>query len=207
MTETTKPAGRRSGFKLVLASTVVAIAASVGVTAWAQGQPGGYGMGGPGMGGFGMGGPGMGGHGMGGHGMGGPGMMGGNPEFIGRMADHMLDGLNATDAQRTQIRQIAQGAAADLRAQREAGRALRDKGRQLFSAPTIDTAAAEALRQQMLAQHDQGSKRMLQAMLDIGKVLTPEQRAKLGERWKQRSDAMQERAQRLQRAPAPAPKN
>ena len=59
------------------------------------------------------------------------------------MVDHMLDGLNATDAQRTQIRQIAQAAAADLKAQREAGRALRDKGMQIFTAPTVDAAAAE----------------------------------------------------------------
>jgi periplasmic protein CpxP/Spy len=138
----------------------------------------------------GMGGP-------GGHGPG-PGMMmfGGPPEHIGRGIDHMLDGLGATDAQRTQIKQIAMAAAADLKAQREAGRALRDKGMEIFAAPTVDAAAAESLRQQMLAQHDQASKRVMQAMLDASKVLTPEQRAKLAERVKQRRTIMQERAQR-----------
>ncbi|HEY9064008.1 MAG TPA: hypothetical protein VIO33_03435, partial [Burkholderiaceae bacterium] len=55
------------------------------------------------------------------HGAGGGMMMfGGSPEQIARHVDHMLDGLNATDAQRTQIKQIAQAAAADLKAQREA---------------------------------------------------------------------------------------
>jgi Spy/CpxP family protein refolding chaperone len=63
----------------------------------------------------------------------------------------------------------------------------------------VDAGAAEALRQQMLTQHDQASKRVLQAMLDVSKVLTPEQRAKIGERMKQRQTIMQERMQREQR--------
>ena len=40
---------------------------------------------------------------------------------------------------------------------------------------------------------------MLQAMLDAGKVLTPEQRAKLAERMKQRGEIMRERMDRMQR--------
>jgi Spy/CpxP family protein refolding chaperone len=123
----------------------------------------------------------------------------GSPEHMGRMVDHMLDGLNATDAQRAQVKQIAQAAAADLKGQREAGRALREKSLQLFSAPTVDAAAAESVRQQMLAQHDTASRRMLQAMLDISRVLTPEQRAKIGEQMKQRSEMMRERMQRMER--------
>ena len=136
--------------------------------------------------------------GMGNHGHGaGPGMMmfGGSPEHVGRGVDRMLDGLGATDAQRAQIKQIAVAAATDLKAQREAGRALHEKGMQIFAAPTVDAAAAESLRQQMLAQHDQASKRMLQAMLDVSMVLTPEQRAKMAERAKQRQAVMQERMQ------------
>jgi len=126
-----------------------------------------------------------------------PGMMmlAGPPERVARAVDHLLDGLSATDAQRSQIKQIAQAAAVDLKAQHEADRSLRDKGMQMFTLPVIDAAAAESVRQQMLAQHDQASKRMLQAMLDIGKTLNPEQRAKLGERMKQRQVAMQERSQ------------
>ena len=150
--------------------------------------------------------------GMGGHGRGGPGpgpgmmmMFGGSPQQIGRGVDHMLDGLGVTDAQRGQIKQIAIAAATDLKAQRDAGRALRDQGMQIFAAPTVDAAAAESLRQQMLTQHDQASKRVLQAMLDVSKVLTPEQRAKMAERMKQRQAAMKERMDREHRAPAPRP--
>lgn len=132
-----------------------------------------------------------------------PGMMlfGGPPEHVERSVDHMLDGLGASDAQRAQIKQIAQAAAVDLKAQREAGRGLREKGMQIFAAPTVDAAAAESVRQQVQAQQDQASKRMLQAMLDVSKVLTPEQRAKIGERMKNREAQMHDRMQREHREP------
>jgi periplasmic protein CpxP/Spy len=166
--------GLSSMMRFVAASVLVVAAAGVAMSAHAQG----------------MGGPGGHGHGPGGGMM----MFGGPPERV----DRMLDGLVATDAQRTQIKQIAMAAATDLKAQHEAGRALREKGVQIFAAPTVDAAAAESLRQQMLAQHDQASKRMLQAMLDVSKVLTPEQRAKVAVRMKERQAAMQERMQREQ---------
>ena len=170
---TTIRASRLDGWRLTLGATVVALAATFAQSGWAQPMAGGHGMGG---------------HGMGMHGM-----------MDGRRIDHLLDGLNATDAQRSQIKQIAAAAAADMKAQRDAGRALRDRAMQIFAAPNVDAAAAESVRQQMQAHHDQGSKRMLQAMLDAAKVLTPEQRAKLAERMKQRSDAMHERMQRMDR--------
>ncbi len=85
-----------------------------------------------------------------------------------------------------------------MKAQRDAGRGLHEKSMQLFTAPVVDAAAAESLRQQMSAQHDEASKRMLQVMLDVSKVLTPEQRAKLGERMKERQAIMKDRQQRMQ---------
>jgi Spy/CpxP family protein refolding chaperone len=136
-------------------------------------------------------------HGMGG-GMGGHGMFGGSPERVGRMVDHMLDGLNATDAQRSQIKQIATAAATDLKAQAEAGRGLRQRAMQAFTAPNVDAAAVEQIRQQMLQQHDQMSRRMTQAMLDVARVLTPDQRARLGERMRDRQARMEDRMKRMQ---------
>jgi periplasmic protein CpxP/Spy len=138
---------------------------------------------------------------------GGPGpmamMFGGPPEHVARRVDRLLDGLNATDAQRTQIRQIATAAAADLSAQRKAGHGLREQALQAFTAPTVDAGAAESVRQQMSAQQDQASKRTLQAMLDVARVLTPEQRATLGSRMKERQAAMNDRMQRMQRGDQP----
>ena len=135
-------------------------------------------------------------------GMGGGAMMfRGSPERMGRMIDHMLDGLNASDAQRTQIKQIAVAAATDLKSQAQAGRALRQRAMQAFTAPTVDAAAVEQVRQQMLQQHDQMSRRMTQAMLDVARVLTPEQRARLGERMRDRQARMEDRMKRMEAMP------
>jgi protein CpxP len=69
---------------------------------------------------------------------------------------------------------------------------------QVFTAPNVDANAAEALRQQMLAQHDQVSRRMLTAMLDISRVLTPEQRARLAARAQERATRMHDRMEHMQ---------
>ncbi len=178
-TTTTKASAPRTlgRVRVLMFGTLMAVLATWAMASWAQ--------------------P-MGGHG-GHHEMGGGMMMGGSPERMARMIDRMLDGLNATDAQRGQIKQIVQVAATDLKSQREAHRALRQQGMQIFTAPNVDANAAETLRQQMLAQHDQVSRRMTQAMVDISRVLTPEQKAKIAEHLKQRAAKMEERHQRMER--------
>ena len=176
--------------RMLLVGMALMLLAAIGQTAWAQPAPP------PAM--MGEGSPGMG-HRMHG-GMGGM-MFGGSPERMGRMIDHMLDGLNATEAQRTQIKQIAASAGADLKAQARSGRALRQRGMQIFTAPTVDAAAAEQVRQQMLQEHDQMSRRMTQAMLDVARVLTPEQRARIGERMRDRQARMEERMKRMEHEP------
>lgn len=168
MTNSASTNGR--GLRWLAGGVMLALAATFALTAWAQPGPDGHRD----------------------SDMGGPGMFMGPSGHMGHMVDHMLGSVNATDAQRAQVKQIVQQAAADLKAQREAGRALHEKALQIFTAPNVDAAAAESVRQQMLAQHDTASHRMLQAMLDISNVLTPEQRAKLGEQMKQRQQRMQE---------------
>ena len=113
----------------------------------------------------------------------------------GRGLEHMLKQVNATDVQRTQIKQIAESARTDIQKLHEGGSAYREQGLALLAQPTVDADAAEKLRQQMLAQHDQVSKRMLTAMLDIGKVLTPEQRATLANRMKEQHAKRESRMQ------------
>lgn len=134
-------------------------------------------------------------------GPGGPGMglMGG-----GRHVERMLDAVNATAEQRTQIQQIMKAAADDLRAQRDSGRKLHQDMQALFTQPTVDARAAETLRQQMLAQHDAASKRMLQAMLDASRVLTPEQRKTLADRMTQRRTMMERHRSERQQLDKPA---
>ena len=78
------------------------------------------------------------------------------------------------------------------------GRALRQRAMQAFTAPTLDAGAVEQLRQQMVQQHDQMSRRTTQAMLDIARVLTPEQRTRLGERMRDRQARMEDRMKRME---------
>lgn len=120
------------------------------------------------------------------HGGPGMGMQGG-----GRYMERMLDQVNATAEQRTQIRTIMQAARDDVRKIHEGAAALREQSRQLWSQPNIDANAAEALRKQQLAVHDQVSQRMLRARLDASTVLTPEQRKLMAERMAQRQAMMQ----------------
>ena len=104
----------------------------------------------------------------------------------GRGMDRMLDAVNATAEQRAQIRQIHEAARADMRAQHETQRGLREQMRQLFTQPTVDANAVEALRQQMMAGHDRRSQRMTQAMIVASRALTPEQRKHTGAREQRR---------------------
>jgi periplasmic protein CpxP/Spy len=109
--------------------------------------------------------------------------------------EHMLDAVNASAEQRTQVKAIAERAMADLKAQRDSSKGLREQTLKLFAEPVVDANRAEALRAQMLQQHDQSSRRVMQAMLEVSRVLTPEQRKQLAERMAQRG-AMMERHKR-----------
>lgn len=117
----------------------------------------------------------------------------------GRFLERALDSVNASPEQRTRIGEIMKAAAADARQQREASRGLREQGMTLFTQPTVDARAVEALRQQMVQQHDQSSRRWTQALLDASAVLTPDQRKQLAERMQQRRELTQ-RHQRERRA-------
>ena len=110
--------------------------------------------------------------------------------MFGGMLNRLLDRVNATPQQRTQIEQIMQSNADEMRAQRDAGRELRDEAMKLFAQPTVDANALEALRQKQLAQHDAASKRMTAAMLEVSRVLTPEQRRQMADYMTQRREMM-----------------
>jgi Spy/CpxP family protein refolding chaperone len=62
----------------------------------------------------------------------------------------------------------------------------RRKSLELLAQPTIDRAQLEALRVEQMQLGDTVTRRMLQATLDAAEVLSPDQRAKLVERWRQR---------------------
>ena len=171
--------------RLTASALLVAVLGSLTLTAWAQGGPGMHG--GPAA-------------------MGGPGAMGGFGMVDGRGFERMLDRVNATADQRAQIKQIGERARAENQGQREAHRALRDQMIKLFAAPTVDANAVEALRQQMLTQHEAQSRRMTQVMLDVSRVLTPEQRKQITDRLAARRDLMERHwreRQQLEGKPGP----
>lgn len=105
----------------------------------------------------------------------------------GRAVERMLDRVNATAEQRTQIRAVLDAARAEQRAQAPARRQLHEQALALLAQPTIDTAALENLRQQQLVQHDQASQRQLRTMVEVANVLTPQQRAQIAQEMRQRA--------------------
>jgi len=126
---------------------------------------------------------------------GGPMMHGHGPHGGGHGFDRMLTRVNASADQRSRIHDIMKSAMTDLRAQRETSRGLRQQQMALFAQPTVNAQAVEALRQQMLQQHDLISRRWTQAMLDVSAVLTPDQRKQMADYMQQRRELMQRQQQ------------
>ncbi len=91
----------------------------------------------------------------------------------------MLQSIGATASQQSQIEAIMKQAHEDVRQQHQASGNLHQQLAQVLAAPTVDTAAAESIRQKILAQQDSTGQRMLQARLQVAAVLTPDQRQKL----------------------------
>ncbi|RTL46431.1 MAG: periplasmic heavy metal sensor [Burkholderiales bacterium] len=117
------------------------------------------------------------------------GLMAGGGLFGGHI-DHLLDAVNATDSQRTQIENIFKAARQDLSGQRDTGIKLHQQMATLYTANNVDAAAIEAVRVQLSALHETSSKRLSQASIDAARVLTPEQRAKIAEIMKKRQERM-----------------
>lgn len=110
----------------------------------------------------------------------GPAMM-----LLGPGLDRALDVANATPAQRADIRRIAGTARDDLLAARRQGsRPASDAWMAAWVADQLDTAEMDRQRQQEVARGEARSRRLMQAVVDIGQVLRPEQRRALAEHWR-----------------------
>jgi protein CpxP len=108
---------------------------------------------------------------------------GGSPEqhkaFMERRLDRMLEGVNATDAQRTAIKAIFERMFTEMRPIRQQHKTLHDQFVGALSADTVDAAAVENLRKQIAPLADQASQVFTKAILDASQVLGPEQRQAL----------------------------
>jgi Spy/CpxP family protein refolding chaperone len=162
---------RRPWRRIAIAALIGSMAAGVGVMAFAHG-------GGPFGGGFGRGGWHM-----------GPGGQT-DPEAMKRRIDAsvrwMLADINATEAQQQRIADIVGATMKEMAPLREKHREARRTVMELLTQPNVDRAAIEAIRAQEIQSADAMSKRFVQSLADVADVLTPEQRAQLAEKMKQR---------------------
>jgi Spy/CpxP family protein refolding chaperone len=95
---------------------------------------------------------------------------------------HVLVDLDATAEQQNRILEIVQRTVTDAAPLWEKRAGGRRQAVELLSAPQIDRAAVEKLRQEQVVAIETASKRMTDTLLDVAEVLTPEQRARLADR-------------------------
>ena len=100
--------------------------------------------------------------------------------------ERLVKYVGGTPQQKDRLIAIASAAMNELRPLREQLRGARRRGMELLAAPVIDRPALEQLRAAQIQTADAASRRMVQAMADAAEVLTPEQRAKAGERIRER---------------------
>ena len=102
-------------------------------------------------------------------------------QMIEHRVDRMLQKADATADQQARVNAIIEAAAHDIDPLRAEMVGTHEKALALLEAPQIDRAAIEKLRADRIAQMDQVSQRLSKAVADAAEVLTPEQRAKLGQ--------------------------
>jgi len=115
------------------------------------------------------------------------GMMGRmDPATIEDRADrairHLAVEIDATNDQQEKLRAIVKSAVKDLLPMRDQAAGVRQRARDLLTAPTIDRTAIEAFRAEQVTKVDAFSKRVTQALTDAAEVLTPAQRTQVRER-------------------------
>ena len=104
----------------------------------------------------------------------------------GRRIEKILDHVNATPAQRAQVRAAWDGLRPQIKGLRQQHHAVRKQMLAALTAPTINTSEVERLRQQATGLHDKMSALVTQGMVATAQALTPEQR-------KQAQEAMAKR--------------
>jgi len=139
-------------------------------------------------------------HAHGGPGWGGHGWHGfdeSNPQAMQRRAEArvkwMLADIDASEAQQKKIAEIMTANMRELQPLRRQARDARRQAMELLAQPQIDRGALEALRAQQAQLVDQISRRITQSLADAAEVLTPDQRAKLAERMRERHGGRQRR--------------
>lgn len=101
---------------------------------------------------------------------------GGEMGFGARRLERLLDKVNATPAQRTQIEGIWNNLRPQLAANHQQHQALHQQMAAAFTAPTVDPARIEQLRQQSMGFENQRSQLFTQGLVQTAQVLSQAQR-------------------------------
>lgn len=101
---------------------------------------------------------------------------GGEMGFGARRLQHLLDKVNATPAQRSQIEGIWNNLRPQLAGNHQQHKALHQQMAAAFTAPTVDPARIEQLRQQSMALENQRSQVFTQGLVQTAQVLSQAQR-------------------------------
>jgi len=96
--------------------------------------------------------------------------------FFAFRMQRVLDRVGATDGQKAQIKAIWDGLRPQLKGLRAQQQQLRQQIAQAMTAPTIDAAQVEKLRQQSVQLMDKTSVVFTQGMVQTAQVLTADQR-------------------------------
>jgi protein CpxP len=96
--------------------------------------------------------------------------------FMARRLDRILDKVSATQTQRDQIHAVWDGLRPQLRELHAQHAAIHKQIVAAVTAPTINAADVEKLRQQSMAIADKSSALFTQGIVQTAQVLTPDQR-------------------------------
>jgi len=96
-----------------------------------------------------------------------------------KMTDRLIDHVDASDEQASQIKSITNSYAARLQPMKGSLKDSRNAFTNLLTEVEVNRAELENVRQSAFNQLDQNSQELVQMIADIADVLTPEQRQKL----------------------------
>ena len=116
-----------------------------------------------------------------------------SPDQVMERAEHALDQVEATDAQRDTVRSIVYEAWPQFQALHEEAHALRDEIRALFSADQIDRSALELARTDLVDLFDRATYTAFGHLADLAETFSVEQREELRELREERRRAFRAR--------------
>jgi protein CpxP len=99
--------------------------------------------------------------------------------MIQAVVQKALDSVGASSAQEAKVHDIIAAKFTEIAPNPEEHDAMRKQALELLSAPTVDRAAVEKMRADVVARFDTKSKAIVGGLLDIADQLTPAQRTAL----------------------------